>query len=357
MTKAATGAGRFRGGVYHPAAMKTVPPTLPPTALLIALALSAPAALAAPRPVALAFEDTTAEPACADEAALRARVVGLVDGPAFDADARRRATVRISADGGRRLARVKVLEGQRVLGDRQIETVRGDCPALLASVALSLVLVIDPVRGVALMGAPPPPLPPSAPPPSAPPRPSPAAPPDPDPPAAQPPAASPRRASATRLDLEAALVTTVGATPGFGGGWSLAGGLYRAGWSVAIEARLQPPSTVAHGGGRVRAALIAGGLRGCGQRGIFELCALARVGLQPVSGRGFDRDATSTAEVAFAGGRLGLRVPLLQGWAIVGGLELAAPLGTTALRVDGRTAWQSPPVVGAALLGAARRFP
>lgn len=326
-------------------------------ALLIGLATTA---TAAPRPVALGFDDRSGDPGCADEAALRARVAGLVEGPAFDPASTRRAAVRIEATPRGLRATVRVLDGDRALGDRAIETARGDCPALLASVALSLVLVIDPVRGMRLMGAPPPPLPrtqpPSPPPPplrqTQPPRPppDPAAPPTPAPPPAPP------RPAPTALEVDAGVLATLGATPGLGGGFALGAALRRPRWSAGLEARLQPPSTTAHAGGEVHAALLLGGARGCWHPGPHALCAVALFGLQPVAGRGFAAEADALAEVGLLGLRATAGIDLPIDWSLRAGVELLAPLGTTRLLVDGAPAWTSPAVAGGLVFAVARRI-
>ncbi len=304
------------------------------------------------RPVALEFEDRAAV-GCPGEAELRARVALLLrDEVAFDEDSSRVARVGIARRGPRIRATVRIVAGDRLVGERLLETDPGDCPALMAAVALNLVLAIDPVRGMRLARVEQVPVRPAG----APPlerRPD------------RPPSVSvvtvgplaPRKVvTPTWLEAGAYSVTSFGMTPGVSAGASLDVALHRPGWSVMVEARGLGSSTTEHGAGEARASLLGGGAWGCLRAYDFGACGGGVIGAQIVGGDGFEEGREAVAEVAYLGVRGFAEVPLTESWWVRLWVDALGQVGSTRLTVSGETARDAPPVVGAFGLGAVWRF-
>ncbi len=320
---------------------------------LACLAGSTSTAHAATRPVVLRFDAPAAEAGCPGAAELRERVASLVQGSAFVDAGIREATVSVQAGPGALTATVAVSVNGALAGDRRLETVAGDCPALMASVALSLVLFIDPVRGVELAQVPQAPIaprpvpPPPPPPPTAPPPPPPSAPPPP------PPSAPPR---VWTLALEAGPTGGVGLTPGATVGLDLGLRAQTESWAAGILVRPHLSSTLAWKGGTVKGTALATEPEICGRLVGAELCAVALVGLLWVDGQGYGHNDAWRLNLLEAGVRADYALTVAETLDVVLAGEVLTPLARATLLVNDKKAWRSPAVAGALSLDLRWRF-
>ena len=123
---------------------------------LILLVLAPAFADAAPPPVRLVVHESPAAQ-CASREALTARLASLLERDAFDSAATRRIDIRFRPLEGGLEADIACtgIEGQPD-ARRTLRTHGDDCEALLGAVALSVVLAVDPVRGLTLVAETPP---------------------------------------------------------------------------------------------------------------------------------------------------------------------------------------------------------
>jgi len=92
------------------------------------------------------------EASCATQTALRKRLVSLLENDPFKPDAVSRIEVRFGRAEGGFEAEIRFKETDEQPEARRSLRTRGfDCEALLGAVALSMVLAIDPVRGLTLV--------------------------------------------------------------------------------------------------------------------------------------------------------------------------------------------------------------
>lgn len=156
--------------------------------------------------------------------------------------------------------------------------------------------------------------------------------------------------------LQASVLGALGTEPGPTAGLAFGGGVRLARFSIWLEARADLPGSLAVESGRVRANLLAGALLPCLHLGVFRGCVLMQAGILRAEG---DR-LTDAKQLVFPhvalGARLAVEWPSTGRWALVGNLDVAAPLIRTTLKVSDRTAWSSAPLSGSLGLGALVRF-
>jgi hypothetical protein len=330
---------------------------------LLSLVLSFAVARADTLPVVLRFQGPGAVAGCPDAAALRERVTSLVAGPAFVEAGPRVAAVDVRSVGDALSAEVVVTVDGAPAGERRLETVTGDCPALMASVALSLVLFIDPVRGAVLATAPQEPIVPPAPPsePPAPPSAAPAPPTEPpappsDPPAPPSEAPPPPPASSWTLALQAGPAATAGLAPGVSPAADVGVVAATGPFAAALHLRGQWPATLARDGGTVRGTTVGLEPLACGVLARFEGCAAALAGLLRAEGSGYSHSDARWVGLLYAGARVSYVLPVGEALDVVAAAEALTPLARATLLVDGATVWRSPALAGSALVDLRWRF-
>jgi hypothetical protein len=314
-----------------------------PLGPLAALALTSPA-LAATRPVVLRFQGPDPVAGCPGEAELRERVSSLTLGAAFVEAGGPEARVAVTQTPQGLAAGVVVLEGGAPVGDRHLETVAGDCPALMASVALSLVLFIDPVRGSEIARVPQAPITPRpAPPPSAPPPAS--APPPPTAPPAEAPTPEPPHTPWV-LSLVAGPLVSAGQGPEVVG--ALDAGLRAEHGSFAAGLALRPqwPADTPRDGGTIASNGLAAVPAVCLFFDPVELCGLARVGALWAEGQGFAQTASQRLNLLDVGARAAWMIRVSRTLSVRAQAELTTPLAHNTVVINGEDAWATPDVGG-----------
>ncbi len=306
-----------------------------------------------PRRIAL---DWAAPPArCPDEATLRAEVAAALERDPFEAGAARRLSIRwVSLPDGALAVDVTLNEAGTTRGAQRLVGRRDDCAALHHATALLVTLGLDPLRVSE-------PLPPTVVAIAAPSSEPPAAPTS-SPPAPGFSARAETTPAAASDDDGPRAVWSAGGSLGLGTvpGLSVAGRLRAAArWPGRFEAgaalRATLPSGAPFAEGEVSGSLIGGDLDVCRPLDAFVPCLLVVGGWQPVWGDGFTRDVRGDAPYLAPGLSAGVHLPVLAGFEVRVALELLAPVTQVRLRVDDRTAWETPAMNGALRLEIAPR--
>ncbi|WP_437716301.1 hypothetical protein WMF45_07700 [Sorangium sp. So ce448] len=314
---------------------------------------------------------------CPGDAFLRAEVARRLGADPFQDGAPQLLTVRVAREGPELTAALALRDGE---GDTRWADgfgTRSGCEELLSGVALAIV--------ARLLSAPEPASPPRAPSPprepaSPPPEPSSSSPSEPSSPPATPsqaqraapepprpaqlPQASSRPETAPappeRLRLEAGLGATLGLgiTPGAAAGMTLAVGVRRSEWSVAVEGRglvalAQEVGLVPVGTRAFTAATVA-----CYRGRLLLGCGLATLGAVRFTPRD-PWTMRSRSDVLFGfGARLGAEWPLSGRWSVLGYAETTWIVDDAALRrrpydraTPATVIWTSPPLGTAFGLG------
>jgi hypothetical protein len=305
---------------------------------------------------------------CPDEAFLRAEVARGLGADPFQDDAPRVLTVSIAQDGPELTASMALRDDKGETHWAEGFSTRSGCEALLSGVALAIVAQIlgAPERAHAPAEASPPsersspPSPPPEPARRAAPEPARRAAPEPARRAEMSPALTPPKAAPTPpepLRLEAGLGATLGLgiTPGTAAGMTLAVGVRRSGWSIAVEGRglVSLAQEVEEMTISTR-AFTASGVGCLHGRHLFG-CGVATAGFVRFVPR-HPWDMTVRDDRLFSvGARFGSAWALSDRWSAHGYAEASAIVDDTVLRRGGQrrdTAgsirWSSPPV-GAAL--------
>lgn len=309
------------------------------TTLALALLASPARADEAPaRPTTrLAYE--RAASACPDEAELRREVAQRLGYDPFAVVATSRVRVSLAEDPPRGFRGVVSHEdgAGQVLGARELQS--SDCRELVASIALTVVILLDP-KGR-------PTTPPAAPPPVAP---APVALP---PPRAVAPPAQPRpSAPPVELRAGAGVLGALFVAPATSVGFFASAGLARGGFSVDAELRGDLPAS-ADG---VRTSLLVGVLSPCLHRGVLLACACASLGA--LSGEALTSQDPRRASTLYAalGPRVGVELPLGPALSIAARVDASFPLTPTTLRQGGVELWTSPALGVSAGGGLVGRF-
>jgi hypothetical protein len=326
----------------------------------LALATAVGAALAVPRaraaeaaaghPTArLVYVRPLALDSCPDEAAVRNAVASRLGYDPFVDDGPRTVTARILASGRGLRYEVALLDGAAAQrgGKRELSTPGGDCGELASAMELAISIAIDPMVATRAAPAPPPPTP----------QPQPQPPAPPPPPAVAPPAV----AVATRPPTPASLETgvgvqaAVGSAPGPAVGLSAWAGVRWPRASLSIEGRADfaggAAQSAAGGPGRVEASLLLGGVVPCVHRGAVLACAIIAAGALQGTGVGVAEPRKETTLYVAAGARLGARVRVAGPLSVGAHLDLLGTPTRTALRIDDRDVWTTPPLSAALGVG------
>ena len=313
-----------------------------------------------PPPIALELHDTSRAD-CPDASALERQVTRLLGHSPFDIHATRRLRIELRARRRGLRAQLRLTDRSgTTAAERRIDSAERDCGALMDAMALSIVLAVDPVRGLELMetvaagGTPwtPPPEVGSAP--------------------AQPHTrwiSQPARLRAGHLDLLAATrgapwtlqgtvgtAVTAGKSPEFAVALHAGMRARRARWSYGVALRYQPASVLERAGGAIEVDFAGGAVDACRHLDPIAACGVVLVGRQRSSGDGFDRDRAIEAIYLAVGGRLAIdraigRVAFARVVA-----ELVRPLSNLTLRVGGDRVWSNAPISGAIGVHVGARF-
>ncbi|WP_044964210.1 MULTISPECIES: hypothetical protein [Sorangium] len=316
---------------------------------------------------------------CPGDAFLRAEVARRLGADPFQDDAPLVLAVRIAQEGPE-------LTALLALRDREGDTrwadgfgTRSGCEELLSGVALAIVARVLSAPETASSQPEPssPPSAPSPPEPSSPLKPSSPfsslpsppppqaqrAPPEPPRPAGLPQGSSrPEAAPAPpeRLRLEAGLGATLGLgiTPGAAAGMTLAVGIRRSEWSVAVEGRGLVSLEQAVKGMFVDPTAFTAATVGCYRGRLLFGCGLATLGAVRFTPRTPWTMGSRSDTILSFGGRLGAEWPLSSGWSVLGYAEATWIVNDAVLRrgaYDTATPapleWTSPPIGTAFGLG------
>jgi hypothetical protein len=307
-------------------------------------------AQAQPASVRLKVESTAI--GCPDAEAIKAGVSARLGRRPFAPDVSNAAkdiSVKVHQKGDGLAAEISVIEGGKVRGQRSIESASSDCGELTLAMELAIAIAIDPMH----VGAPAPVAPAPAPPPAPgeellSPYEAPLAPPLPPPRAfdVQSAPLPPRRDPSSRL-LALGPLFAVGSQPGAALGLAAQLHFDRGSVLFGIEGRIDLPSEVEVGPGRVVGTTLRTSGLLCGHRSIFDLCAVASFGVLQARGEGYSEDRSATLPYFAAGGRLGLRLPLSDRLSALAFAQLDLPLARSVLLIDEMTAWKSSPIATA----------
>jgi hypothetical protein len=319
-----------------------------------------PSARAQTGAVSLVFGRGAGAESCPGEDDLRAAVAARLGFDPFRPGGEReiRCTVRRS-DGAFR-ARIEVAPaGSPAIAGRDLISYRDDCGELAEAVTLTIGIAINPLIAAPpaeTTSRPPAPEPVAAPaaPVSAPALPPPAA-----PPAATTVAravAPQQRAATTDLRFGAHVAATVGVGPRAAPAVGLDAQLRRRALSLVVDARVVAQSSVAAGAGSATAWLWSASVGPCFHRDLLALCAVGTAGQLRAAGNGYATVADSTAPYLAVGARGVVELPLGDRLRLLWTGEVAAPLVTVHLTVDGRDVWASPRVNALSSLGLGMAF-
>lgn len=299
---------------------------------------------------------------CPGETALRAEVARELGADPFRDDAPRVLTVRIERNGVERMASLTLRDTDGETEWADAFGTRRPCEELLSGVALAIVAQL--LSGPEGASPPPdPPAPPAAPRSQAPREAL-------DPPRSAERSQAPSRPEAAppppeRLQLEAGIGATLGLgiTPGAAAGATLAVGVRRSGWSLAVEGRglVSLAQEVKDVPLSSRAVTVAG--VGCLRGRYLFGCGVAMVGgVRFLARDPWDLTSRDDALLGF-GARLGSDWPLSERWSAHGYAEAAVLVVDAVLRrqgdprkAPGSLTWSSPPLAAALGLGIAVRY-
>lgn len=294
---------------------------------------------------------------CPDEGELRDAVAARLGYDPFTPFSFETLFTEVDKDANGFVARVKLVSHDNtVRGARTLQTT-GACSDLMASLALTISIAIDPMAGT--RKGPPEGLPPGE-------RPvevGPTSPrgeepieethgePAPSPPAAP---ASPRVVFA----IGAGPVGSVGYAPGPAVGLAIFGRARIGDVSLTLEGRGDLPSgTDVSGGGRVRSSLLAASLLPCGHTGILFGCVRGTIGRLQAEGVDVTDPGSSGAIWGAIGVRAGAEVPLGRVFALRIAAGGDAVLTSYSLRIGGVTRFRYSAVAGDLGLAAVAIFP
>ena len=304
------------------------------TARVLALALTL---VVTASPAELHVVDTDA---CLTRDALIQRIAARLGRDPFVNEAPTKLTVAVEPDSntGSRAA----LLTSSVAGARRFSG--PTCESLTETVALALVLVIEPFGHTAK----PAPLPGVLPP-----KPAPSAVQVLTVPEREAPPAKP---VVETLDAQVSGTLSPGVFPTLGPGVELRVQAVAHIWSVGVDVTLMPPLSAPLKEGAVEAGGGWLGATGCLHFNVFEGCLVGRVGLAWFQGQQLPEASGAPAIVGTVGLRLGVQWP--QDTKVYGALsgDLALALKRVHLEVAGTEVWASPPVSGRFTAGIGIRF-
>jgi hypothetical protein len=299
----------------------------------------------------------TGSESCPDEGELRDAVAARLGYDPFTPFALETLFTEVDKEANGFVARVKLVSHENtVRGARTLQTT-GPCSDLMASLALTISIAIDPMAGTrkgAPEGLPPrerdvEPAPTSPRTEEAPIEDAPGA-------AAPEPAAPP--SPRVQLAIGAGTLGSIGYAPGPAVGFAVFGRARLGDLGLAIEGRADLPAGAdARGGGRVESSLLAVSLLPCGHAGVVFGCIRGSLGR--LQARGVDvTDPGSTGVLWGAVGvRGGAELPLGGVFALRVHVDGDALVTRYTLRIGGITRFRYPAVAGAIGLAFAATFP
>lgn len=265
----------------------------------------------------------------------------------------------VDKDANGFVARVKLVSHDNtVRGARTLQT-RGACGDLMASLALTISIAIDPMAGT--RKGPPEGLPPGERPvdvdgaasqggkPTVEQKPEPAPVPL---PAAAPPSAR------VLFAIGGGPLASVGYAPAPALGLAIFGRVRIGDFSIALEGRGDlPAGTDVSGGGRVRSSLLAVSLLPCGHAGVLFGCARGTVGRLAAEGLDVTEPGSTGAIWGALGLRAGAEIPFGRVFALRMAADGDAVLTRYPLRINGETRFRYSAVAGDLGLAAVATFP
>lgn len=299
---------------------------------------------------------------CPDAAAFRKAVASRLGFDPFFPYAKQTIVAEVSAGKKGFYGRYRILDGLgQVRGERAIDSESDDCAETIRAMALGVSIAVDdleiePHDATPAAASPPPASPPSEPQPTA------ASPPPREPPLAAP-ATMPRDSSTPRpgqdavaYEVRAGMVGSVGTAPTVAFGASTAFGVRWRALGVAIEGRFHPKTTAAVEGGGVWSSLAMGTAAVCANAVIPFICALGSLGEFRGGGSDIASPRSGGALFGAVGVRIGVHASLSQALYAHAHADAAYALTPTRIAIEGRAAYEMPPVSGTVGIGAGVRF-
>ena len=297
----------------------------------------------------LTFVVTGATGPCPDEESFRNQVAARLGYQPFVQGGEHHVSVTLRAVRDRVHGRAEVLRsGQAKPGVRELDGKTVKCDSLVAALATTVAIAIDPVKSeqpvtvAAPLAASDRPLPPEKPPPSPPPQPH-----------------APPQVPASSHSLPVVIFGTAGAraavglTPGLAVGGGVGVGLRRGVLSLEVSGQVEttPKATRANSGDRLEATVFSAMLSPCGHWGSWLACAAVRLGV--FQGRAPDvvHPSLGTSLAMALGARGGYILPISSALALRGLLSAEFPLVRTSLAIDNVSVWTSPPLSASLELG------
>jgi hypothetical protein len=285
---------------------------------------------------------------CPDEEALRQAVADRVGGDRFSPSGTQTIVVSVFRRGSPFVATVALVDESGVSHPRELH-VEGSCGELLDAVALAIAIAIDP-QSLARSATPPPPPTPSEPvatlppPAAAPILPPPAPKEQPLGPVGEPSAPMPVRPAPLMIEARTGAVASLGTAPGPAVGLALGAEVRWRALSVALEGRVDAPSSMpASGGGEVSSWLVLGAIVPCFHQGPFFGCLVEQAGSVQTSGSGVSVTHAKSVPWRATGGRVGARLPFSETVEVQIHGDLVANLDPMTLVLDGAQVFKAPP--------------
>jgi hypothetical protein len=273
------------------------------------------------------------EGTCPDESSFRNLVVARLGYDPFGGDdTPDRIHVVLTLDHGHVAASAALQRaGQSGRAPRTLEGGPGDCEAMVAALATSVAITLDPMHE----GAPPPP-PPSTPVGTSEPH-------SPEPPAPEPPSAEPHppHRSALSVFVSAAPVVSLGLAPSVSLGGEAGVGVRRGQFSLEVLGRAETtPGSAEVNGVRLTASVYSGTLLPCGTVSHVRICGVIRVGdYAGVAPDLVQKQQNPAAFYMSLGLRTGYEIRLSEIVSIEPSLGVEVPLLRPALEINSQPIW------------------
>lgn len=301
----------------------------------------------------------TGTESCPDQGELRDAVAARLGYDPFTPFALETLFTEVDKEPNGFVARVKLVgHDNTVRGARTLQTT-GPCSDLMASLALTISIAIDPMAGT--RKGPPAGLPPGerevAPVETAPSSPRSGEPIE-DVPPAPPPEPAPQPSSRVALAVGAGTLGSVGYAPGAAVGFAIFARARAGDVSLTLEGRADLPAGAgASGGGRVESSLLAATLLPCGHVGLVFGCVRGSLGRLAAQGVDVTDPGSTGVLWAAVGLRAGAELPLGRVFAIRLHVDGDALVTRYTLRIGGVTRFRYPAAAGGIGLAVAATFP
>jgi hypothetical protein len=323
-----------------------------PAVLFAAVFVSVPA-LASPS-ARLIYSRPPEAATCPDEEAVRAAVAARLGYDPFFPWAPTTVVVDVTRTDSRFRADVRLIdEHGLVRGARHLETKGSECTDLMAAMALTISIVVDPLSLTSASPVPQsedstttlpvadPPQPPPSAPVMTPLQPPPPAPPLPDP---------------IHAYAGAGVLGSVGTAPAVSFGGDLLVGVRQRALSLEVDVRGELPASRALAAGTVQTERLIGSLVPCLHLGVSLFCAVGSVAWVHASGSGLTEDGGGSAIAGALGVRAGVELRLGPIVRIRGYADLLAELFPPQLQIGTTNVYPLSPVSGDLGLAALVQF-